>query len=123
MSKFTTPLIVKVHDDGANYELVEGFEYYRENDKKTIIKVPTGFVTDFASVPRIFWSIYPPFGRYSKAAVLHDYLYDITCEYLYSRKDSDEIFLEAMKAVGVKKFTRSLLYYMVRWFAKSHFRR
>ena len=35
--------------------------------------VPEGFVTDGASVPRIFWSVFPPVGRYFVAAIVHDY--------------------------------------------------
>ncbi|WP_250530524.1 DUF1353 domain-containing protein, partial [Caballeronia sp. ATUFL_F1_KS4A] len=27
--------------------------------------VPTGFVTDLASIPRIFWSVLPPDGDYA----------------------------------------------------------
>jgi hypothetical protein len=39
------------------------------------VQVPTGFVTDFASVPRLFWTALPPDGDYTYAAILHDYLY------------------------------------------------
>lgn len=31
-----------------------------------IIEVPAGFETDFASVPRLFWRVVPPWGRYSR---------------------------------------------------------
>src|SRR5262245_38142541 len=37
--------------------------------------VPAGFVTDLASIPRIFWSALPRDGEYAYAAILHDYLY------------------------------------------------
>ena len=36
------------------------------------VTVPTGFVTDFASIPRIFWSALRPDGEYAYAAVVHD---------------------------------------------------
>lgn len=123
MSSFTKPLEVKILDDGANYELLSEFSYYRENDKDDILVVPSGFVTDQASVPRIFWSIIPPFGRYGKAAVLHDYLYDKTCTYNYSRKDCDKIFYEAMRACKTKKITAKILYYGVRLGGRSRFRK
>jgi len=36
--------------------------------------VPAGFVTDFATVPRfLIWKT-PPYGAYTRAAVLHDWL-------------------------------------------------
>lgn len=115
-----------MHDDGINWTLTEEFEYYRTDDPNSKIIVPKGFVTDFASIPRMFRHILPVTGTkrnpYGKSAVLHDYLYDKTCLYNYSRKEADDIFLEAMKAVGVSKFVRYLLYYSVRWFGKSHYK-
>src|SRR5438128_934582 len=36
--------------------------------------VPTGFVTDFASVPRFLHWLVSPYGAYTRAAVLHDWL-------------------------------------------------
>lgn len=119
MSSFTTPLIVKVLDSGSSYELQEGFSYYRadKDSKLPDIEVPAGFITDFASVPRIFWSILPPFGRYTKSAVLHDFLCEEWKKGKNTRKKADSIFLESMKAVGVKRLTRVLLYLGVRIYA------
>ena len=39
------------------------------------VDVPIGFVTDLASIPRIFWSILRPDGAYTYPAIVHDYLY------------------------------------------------
>ncbi len=39
------------------------------------VSVPSGFVTDFASIPRIFYSILRPDGEYAYSAVFHYYLY------------------------------------------------
>lgn len=36
--------------------------------------VPSGFITDGATVPRLFWCLFPPIGRYFPATTLHDYL-------------------------------------------------
>lgn len=52
------------------------------------IRVPVGFVTDFASIPRVLWSVLPPDGQYAYAAVVHDYLY---WEQYLSREKSDDI--------------------------------
>lgn len=35
--------------------------------------VPSGFITDGASVPHFLWSVFPPVGRYFIAAVIHDH--------------------------------------------------
>src|ERR1700709_1690961 len=49
---------------------------YRIGQSDTVIRVPRGFVTDFASIPQGFWSLnLSPNGRYSKAAIVHDFLY------------------------------------------------
>ncbi|MDI5166053.1 DUF1353 domain-containing protein, partial [Salmonella enterica subsp. enterica serovar Montevideo] len=42
---------------------------YLSEDKNDVIEVPVGFVTDLATVPRIFWSLLPPDGEYAKAAI------------------------------------------------------
>ena len=115
MSSFTKPLVVKVETPPV-FILEEEFEYYRTGDKNDIIKIPKGFDTDFASIPRIFWSFLPPTGtkrnQYSKAAVLHDWVYDELCEYpVHSRKDCDKIFLEAMAAFLKKHEDGVLLFY------------
>lgn len=134
MSSFTKELRVKVLDNGANYEVLDKFIYYKEDNTDMKIVVERGFVTDFASVPRIFWSIFPPFGKYTKAAVLHDRLCEaynnketwnkvvqdpelLPSDYsnrVVKRKEADDIFLEAMVAINVGKFTRTMLYWSVR---------
>jgi len=82
------------------------------------IYVADGFITDFASIPRVFWSIMPPVGggarsRYGKAAVIHDFLY---YKGVFSRKDCDKMFLEAMEVLQVSKWKRKAMYRAVRWF-------
>ena len=135
MSSFTTPLLVKVLDDGKNYEILEDFEYYRDKNKEAKISIKKGFITNFASVPRIFWSIFPPFGKYTKCAVLHDRLceaylnkeswdslyakgpLDLRDKSLVTRKEADFIFLESMKAIKIHSFTAYTLYFCVRGYA------
>lgn len=92
----------------------ETFEYHVGSyPSDEIITVPVGFDTDFASIPRIFWGILPPNGRYGKAAVVHDYCYRTAC---YDRKTSDVIFLEGMCVLGVGELTKAIIYYAVRLF-------
>jgi len=58
------------------------------------VLVPPGFVTDFASIPRVFWSILPTDGDYTYPAIIHDYLY---WEQPVSRSDADTILKHAME--------------------------
>lgn len=79
------------------------------------LEVPKGFITDGASVPRIFWSILYPFGSYFPAALVHDYLYSKASDDLrVTRAEADKIFLQAMKDVGVGWLTRRTIYRAVR---------
>jgi len=73
--------------------------------------IPAGFVTDGASVPRGLWNLFPPFGRYNKAALLHDWLYQFGT---MTRAQADWVFLEAMKELGVGLLTRWAMYSGVR---------
>lgn len=112
MSSFTTPLDVREADDGDHWKLLSEFDYERGRlGSGDIIRVPVGFITDFASVPRILWNILPPIGLAGKAAVIHDWLYS---GQPFSRAACDGIYLEAMKALGVGWAVRYSMYAGVR---------
>lgn len=101
-TSFTRPLRVEVLSKESRgrvqARLLEPFTYNTDGGALRIT-VPSGFVTDFASVPRIFWGIAPPLGRYGKAAVVHDFL----CIHPrnLSRRKVDAIFYEAMRVLDV----------------------
>lgn len=78
------------------------------------IVVEAGFVTDLASVPRFLWAIIPPFGLHAGAAVLHDWMYTHPEELVPTRKRADEIFHEAMLAMGVPRLRARIMYAAVR---------
>ena len=114
MSSFTTPLIVELQDDGKSWKIMQEFDYEEGMlGSGKIFRVPVGFITDFASIPKIFWNILPPIGRYGKAAVLHDYLYNTQP---FQRVRCDDLFLEAMGALNVNWMTRHIMYRAVRMF-------
>jgi hypothetical protein len=128
MSSFTSPLIVKVLEE-YRFELYRPFVFHLDSKySKAKITVPAGFVTDFASVPRAFWSIIAPYGKHAKAAVLHDFLY--ACHgyafgdqlVSFTRKECDDIFLKAMEVLGVNPAKRWIMYQAVRLFAGSHWK-
>lgn len=115
MSQFTTPLIVE-YLDGKFWKIIEPFEYHLVWPAKylsDIITVTRNFITDFASIPRIFWAILPPIGKYGKAAVIHDWLYRVQ---IYSRARADMIFWEAMIVLKVPKWKCFVMYKAVRYF-------
>lgn len=87
---------------------------YKES--ATQITVPAGYVTDFASIPRLCWTLIgPPLGRHARAAILHDWLYDTNGEQgRFTREQSDNIFLECMEVLGVGWAKRSAMFRAVR---------
>lgn len=111
MSSFETPLEVEPNDDGKTWVLMAEFIYELGIGNNRFIIVPKGFTTDFASVPRLFWNILPPWGTYGKAAVLHDWLYH-TQE--FNRKFCDDLLMEAMTTLGVAAWKRWTIYLGVR---------
>lgn len=114
MSVFTDPLIVCPLKDGKSWALISHFHYdVGEENSGERISVEPGFVTDFASVPKLFWWFFPSWGRYGNAAVIHDWLYWTQFKQ-YPRKRADDIFLEGMECLEVGWLTRNALYYAVR---------
>jgi len=112
----TSALIAELCNSGRRVKLVKPYTVKLDGRAWTI---PTGFVTDFASVPRIFWRIVPPWGRYFPAAVVHDYLYSIQDR---PREAADKIFLLIMKALRIPCWRRYPMYLGVRWFGESFWR-
>lgn len=112
---FHTTLIVRPDEvrEGV-WILIDALVY--ETYKGELIIVPRGFDTDFASVPRALWSIYPPFGSYQQAAVIHDFLYyeQRLGEEPLTRAQADAIFLSAMESTNVGWLTRKIIYSAVR---------
>lgn len=78
------------------------------------ITVPPGFVTDLASIPAVASPFLPPDGPWTKAAIVHDFLYDThgSCVWAghpsgcsraapYTRAEADDILREAMADRGI----------------------
>ncbi len=108
--------------DYKMYKVMMDFEYHiGSEDSEEVVEIYKGFLTDGASIPKIFWSLIGgPLGRYGPAAVVHDYLY---IKGTYSRKRTDQIFLEAMQVLNVSRIKRHLMYWAVRMAAGIPWRR
>ena len=103
--------VLKPFADNHDWLLVNDV-VYRPGNADASITVPRGFVTDFASIPQAFWSAdLSPNGRYSKAAIVHDYLYWAQpC----SREQADNLLDIAMQESNVGYFQRTTIYWGVR---------
>ena len=83
-----------------------------------VIYVPAGFVSDGASVPQIFWSIFPPFGKYLEAAVVHDYIYEELC-HKFTKEKADRVFKELLKVLRISSVKRNTMYQCVKYGGKG----
>jgi hypothetical protein len=78
-----------------------------DTPESEVVNVPPGFATDFASVPRPFWTIIAPWGRHGRSAIVHDFLYqlggvtDVAARSMRrpSKREADRIFREAMRVL------------------------
>ena len=109
-SEFRRPLVVQ--KIGTRTWRVKEALVYRSVLLNAEITVSAGEETDFASVPRGLWNLFPPDGSYTPAAVVHDYLYRKCPD--VDRKKCDQVFLEAMEACGTSWFARRTIYAAVR---------
>ena len=85
------------------------------NISPVAITVPTEFITDLASTPRILWAFIAPFDV-ARAAIVHDLLYKTIRQYRWNKganeedkelianakKASDKVFRLAMKDADPK---------------------
>src|SRR4051812_48133804 len=113
--------------DGRKWKITQPFDYcLGEANSNLRVRVPAGFITDFASIPEILWNILPPTGSYGKAAVIHDWLYThrtvmlkgsvkllggqrsvpFEAQRLVTRLDADRALLEGMQVLGTGIVTR-----------------
>lgn len=95
----------------------------RFNFRGVHITVPSGFQSDGASVPRMFWkTVFPPLDRHAlRAAVIHDYLYRED-NLGFDRKDADALFLGLMILDGVAPTRAFRAYIGVRLFGRFSWR-
>lgn len=85
----------------------------RYQGNRDLFVVPVDSTTDFASVPRpLIWFI-PRYGKYTPAAILHDYLWRVKCASgEVSWSDADGLFRRVLRELGV-----SFLRYWFMWAA------
>jgi hypothetical protein len=89
----------------------------------SVIIIPAGTYTDFASIPRGLRWLIPRVGDHGKAAVVHDYLCDQCNRGIGTRKRADRIFIEAMEELGVGWLKRRIMYAGVRAYSKVTFQK
>ena len=122
MAKFLTPLITTKVGPQL-WELYTDFVFLSDKYPGLFI-APKGFVTNFASIPRIFWRIFPPVDNYDPAAVIHDagYNHKLVTEHgerIHTVKPiADRLFYEALMVCGTGRIKSKIMYELVTKFGK-----
>ena len=125
MSRFLTTLDARVSkrwtQDGEYENVFERVVVlnqplsYASDVLDKVVTSSQGIQSDGASVPRALWSIYPPFGKYLEAAVVHDWFCVLghKGESPIDYKMAAKVFDEAMEVCGVSKWRRFKMYWAV----------
>lgn len=79
------------------------------------ITVPTGFITDGASIPWFLRWRFSPTGRYFGAAIIHDYILVKASDWKYANKEF-ELEMEALKVSKFEKATMVSAVKIWAWF-------
>jgi hypothetical protein len=125
-------LTVPINATRTRFVLLKPHTFDEEN-----VTVPAGYCSEFASIPRVFWSFgFTPLGRHQRAALLHDWLYNshrlllraqATDDFStlpdgiwpMSRRDADLAFRRQMQRDGVGWRSRWVMYLAVRLFGRA----
>lgn len=104
--------------DGIRWRVTRKVSYLTESKETSTVK--TGFITDFASVPRIFFWALPPSGTeanpYGIAALFHDWCYahKTIGGRAIERWEADNLFYEIMRYIGTDWFVAHIMWSQVR---------
>lgn len=129
---FLSPLIVRAlsHDElkasrssAQLYQLVGDFVFDSEIVGR--VTVPDGFVTDFASVPRLSkWFVDDDSPEILFASCVHDYLYSThDSAPLCTRAQADAVLAEGMAVCGASYLQRKIILLAVRAGGSSHWKK
>ncbi|MBX6389079.1 MAG: DUF1353 domain-containing protein [Frankia sp.] len=116
---FMSDRVVVQQIDAKRWELAEPIGY---QGRWEYFEVPSEFGTDFASVPRVLTWLLPRYGVYTRAAILHDYLWVLADQGAIPRVDADGLFRRALRELGVSVVRRWLMWAAVRVGAVSRSR-
>lgn len=111
--------------DGTEGVLEQPLKFY--SAALGLVIAPSGMETDFASIPRGLWNLFPKRGKHDRAAVLHDAGYrghlqgKAGVTLALPKASIDALFLEAMAVCGVGVISRHVMYRAVAWFGGAAF--
>jgi hypothetical protein len=96
---------------------------YSYRRKHYIVVIPKGFITDFASIPKIFRNWLSNVSGYNKCYLLHDFQYSILSQEKHSRANSDNILRENLDWCNMNMLDRNAVYFAVRIAGGKHWKK
>ena len=113
MSNLPDPILHTFYDDELGERLYWADEQLAFDGGGRLIVIPEPFLSGGFSIPKMWRGFFAKAPRYIMAAFAHDWLYKIQPDKV-TRKQADKIFLHWMKAYGVSRTRRNLMYWAVR---------
>jgi hypothetical protein len=120
MSGFLSTLAIREIDgDDRRWILLEPCVYHlRSPHGDEWVEAPTHFVTDFGSIPRLFWNIrgLSPFGKLRRAYVIHDKLFlapvvrSAGMARAIGLAEANAILIEAAEVLGANWLLRRIIW-------------
>ena len=104
----------KIEEMDKCYEVMEDIEYYNG------LVVPKSFITDLASIPKLFQGIVGIPEYYDEESILHDFLYSKYNDYGINRDTADNIFRQSLILNGVNPIVANLMYLAVKVGGEFH---
>jgi hypothetical protein len=118
MKQFNGEVVLEEMKNGS-WKLQDDFSY---EDDFIQVDVKSDFITDGASIPKMFWSIIgnPLENDLLKPAIIHDGLYTLM---QLPRDKCDKLLKEMLLFNGTSKVKANLVYIVVRLFGGSHWKK
>ena len=113
MNNLPDPHLHTYYDNELGERLYWADEQLAFDGGGRLIVIPERFLSDGFSIPKMWRGFFAKAPRYIMAAFAHDWLYKIQPDKV-TRKQADDIFLFWMKAYGVSRIRRTLMYLAVR---------
>lgn len=94
-----------------------------------LIHIDSGYQTNGADIPRLFWRLYPPYSpEYMPAVVIHDFLCDKAIDEYANKADlqdkflyADNAFREILERLNISKSKVKVFYNAVRLWHKVRY--
>jgi len=97
------------YEDNNLWKVIEKYEWHSKRLDRWLV-IPPGFLTDLASIPRLFLPIVDD-DELAEAGTIHDHLYRQPTLYRgVTRRQMDRVMVDKMKEDGVSWWKRRLVY-------------